>query len=185
MRSSAEPQRTGTILRVHRRFADHLAQQLFGNRLLRPGRAPSARCCSRRAPRAACRATRRPRRSSSSGMSLEQIFAALRLGREREQLHPHQVDHAAKRDRARAAGRRRRESESAPGLASSRVANFFERAVEVGPFAVHLVDERDPRHVVLVGLPPDGFALRFDPFAGAEDDDARRRARAGCVRLRP
>ena len=29
-----------------------------------------------------------------------------------------------------------------------------------------------PRHAVLVGLPPDGFALGLDAFAGAEDDHA-------------
>ena len=32
---------------------------------------------------------------------------------------------------------------------------------EVGADAVHLVDEREPRHVVLVGLPPHGFRLRL------------------------
>ena len=58
------------------------------------------------------------------------------------------------------------------GLQFSRVADFVERAEEVGPFAVHLVDERDPRHVVLVGLMPDGFALGLDAFAGAEDHHA-------------
>ena len=42
----------------------------------------------------------------------------------------------------------------------------------VGPFAVHLVDEGDPRHAVLVGLMPDGLALGLDAFAGAEDHHA-------------
>ncbi len=58
------------------------------------------------------------------------------------------------------------------GLQSSRVADFLERAEEIGPFAVHLVDEREPRHVVLVGLAPDGLALGLDAFAGAEDHHA-------------
>ena len=52
------------------------------------------------------------------------------------------------------------------------VADFLEHGLEVGPFAVELVDERQPRHMVLVGLPPDGFALGLDAFAGAEHHDA-------------
>ena len=36
--------------------------------------------------------------------------------------------------------------------------------VEVGPGAVHLVDEAHTRHVVLVGLTPHGFGLRL--YAG-------------------
>ena len=54
-------------------------------------------------------------------------------------------------------------------LATEPLADFVERAEEVGPFAVHLVDEGDPRHAVLVGLVPDGFALGLDAFPGAED----------------
>ena len=56
------------------------------------------------------------------------------------------------------------------GLGAEPVADFVDERVEVGAFAVELVDEREPRHVVLVGLPPDGFALGLDAFAGAEDD---------------
>ncbi len=52
------------------------------------------------------------------------------------------------------------------------VADFIEDGLEIGPFAVQLVDERQPRHVILVGLPPHRFALRLDAFAGAEHDDA-------------
>ena len=54
-------------------------------------------------------------------------------------------------------------------LANEPLADFVERAEEVGPFAVHLVDEGDPRHAVLVGLVPDGLALGLDAFPGAED----------------
>jgi hypothetical protein len=43
--------------------------------------------------------------------------------------------------------------------------------LEIGPGFVHLVDEADARHVVLVGLAPDGFALCLDPFLGIEDRD--------------
>ena len=41
--------------------------------------------------------------------------------------------------------------------------------VEVGADLVHLVHERDARNVVLVGLAPDGLALRLDAVAAVED----------------
>ena len=44
-------------------------------------------------------------------------------------------------------------------------------SIELGADAVHLVDEAEPRYVVLGGLPPDGLALRLDPLDGREDDD--------------
>ena len=40
--------------------------------------------------------------------------------------------------------------------------------VEVGPDPVHLVDERDPRHPILVRLPPYRLRLRLDPGNGVE-----------------
>jgi hypothetical protein len=49
--------------------------------------------------------------------------------------------------------------------------HFLEHRFEVGPFAVELVDERQSRDLIAVGLAPDGFALGFDPFARREDDD--------------
>ena len=61
---------------------------------------------------------------------------------------------------------------SATGLRPEPVANLFEHGLEIGPFAIHLVDERDPRHMILVGLPPNRFALGLDAFAGAEHHDA-------------
>jgi len=42
------------------------------------------------------------------------------------------------------------------------VAHRLHGGVEVGPGAVHLVDERDPRHAVAVGLPPDRLRLGLD-----------------------
>ncbi len=42
-------------------------------------------------------------------------------------------------------------------------------AEEVGAHAVHLVDERDARHLVLVGLAPDGFRLRLHAAHGVVD----------------
>src|SRR4051812_27718790 len=44
-------------------------------------------------------------------------------------------------------------------------------ALEVRADAVHLVDERDPRHGVLVGLAPDGLRLRLDAGDGVEEGD--------------
>ena len=42
---------------------------------------------------------------------------------------------------------------------------------EVGAGPIHLVDEDDPRHLVLVGLAPDGLGLRLDACDGVEDGD--------------
>src|SRR5215203_3746623 len=50
--------------------------------------------------------------------------------------------------------------------------DFLEHRFECRPLAVHLVDESQPRDAVLVRLPPNGFTLRFDPFAGAEHHDS-------------
>ena len=61
---------------------------------------------------------------------------------------------------------------SATGVGAEPRADLFEDRFEIGTFAIQLVDEREPRHFVLVGLPPDGFALGLDAFAGAEHDDA-------------
>ena len=54
---------------------------------------------------------------------------------------------------------RRPATGSAPAFAPrrSRIESRF--ICEVGADLVHLVDERDARHVVLVGLAPDGLAL--------------------------
>ncbi len=46
-----------------------------------------------------------------------------------------------------------------------------DRGVEVGSDPIHLVDEADPRHLVAVGLAPDGLGLRLDPGDGVEDGD--------------
>src|SRR6185436_18490108 len=49
--------------------------------------------------------------------------------------------------------------------------DLIEGALEVGADAVHLVDEADPRHAVLVGLTPDGFRLRLDAGDRVEHGD--------------
>jgi hypothetical protein len=51
------------------------------------------------------------------------------------------------------------------------LAHRLEAHVEVGADLVHLVDERDARHVVLVGLTPDRLALRLDAVATVEHRD--------------
>jgi hypothetical protein len=45
------------------------------------------------------------------------------------------------------------------------------RSGEVRADAIHLVDERDPRHGVLVGLAPDGLRLRLDARDGVKERD--------------
>ena len=55
---------------------------------------------------------------------------------------------------------------------------------EVRALAVHLVDEREPRHLVLVGLPPHGLRLRLHAADRVSTPCTRRRARASSARLR-
>ena len=49
--------------------------------------------------------------------------------------------------------------------------DHLDGAEEVGAGAVHLVDEAHPRHVVLVGLAPDGLGLRLDAGDRVEHGD--------------
>src|SRR5581483_9774779 len=49
--------------------------------------------------------------------------------------------------------------------------DLVERALEVGADSVHLVDETDARHAVLVGLTPDGLRLRLDAGDRIEHGD--------------
>src|SRR5690606_4807984 len=85
-------------------------------------------------------------------------------------LHFDEIDHAAKRildvrrpeaNRNLNGDRRRRQA----------LLDLFEGAFKIRPFAVELVNEDQARHVVLIRLTPNGFALRFDPFARAKDYD--------------
>ncbi len=39
---------------------------------------------------------------------------------------------------------------------------------KIGAYPVHLIDKDDARHLVMVGLVPDGFGLRFHAAHGAE-----------------
>ena len=51
------------------------------------------------------------------------------------------------------------------------VAHLLHDALELGADAIHLVDERDPRHAILVGLAPHRLGLRLDAADRAEDCD--------------
>ncbi|KDN82459.1 hypothetical protein KCH_57970 [Kitasatospora cheerisanensis KCTC 2395] len=79
-----------------------------------------------------------------------------------ERAQPEQVDHAGEvalpADRHLHGQRHRVEP----------VADRGDRAVQVRAGPVHLVDERDPRHAVPVGLAPHRFALRLDARDGVE-----------------
>ena len=94
-------------------------------------------------------------------------LSALVVRGETEHSHRDQVDHPAEGlFQVRRAGADRQVYRDR--LAAEPVADFVQRAEVIGPFAVHLVDQRDPRHVIFVGLTPDGFALCFDSLSGAE-----------------
>ena len=54
------------------------------------------------------------------------------------------------------------------GVAAQARLDLLDAAQEVGAGAVHLVDERDARHIVLVHLPPDRLRLRLHAGDGAE-----------------
>src|SRR4051812_28679853 len=49
--------------------------------------------------------------------------------------------------------------------------HHVDTALEVGARAIHLVDEADARHVIFVGLAPDGFRLRLDTGNGVKHRD--------------
>ena len=56
----------------------------------------------------------------------------------------------------------------ATGIGGQARAHHRDAAVEVGADAVHLVDERDARHPVAVGLAPHRLRLRLDAGDGVE-----------------
>ena len=57
------------------------------------------------------------------------------------------------------------------GLRAEARLDHLDRAVEIGADLVHLVAEDHARHVVLVGLAPDGLGLRLDAGIGVEQRD--------------
>ncbi len=62
-------------------------------------------------------------------------------------------------------------NQNRPGVGAELLAHAVDRRVEVGADAVHLVDERDARHAVFGGLPPDGFRLGLHAGNAAKDGD--------------
>ena len=58
------------------------------------------------------------------------------------------------------------------GLHAEAIADGFDAGFEVGADLVHLVDEHEARHVVAIGLAPDGFGLRLHALVAVEHGDA-------------
>ena len=56
-------------------------------------------------------------------------------------------------------------------IGTETIFDFAKHTLEVGSFAIEFVDESESRHVVTVGLSPNGFALSFDAFSSAEHND--------------
>src|SRR5688500_10109138 len=96
-----------------------------------------------------------------------EYLAALPVAGEGEHLHRHQVDHAPERiahmRRPQPHGNLNRH-----GIGMQPRANLLQHRLKIGTLAIELVDERNPRHSVLIGLPPDGLTLSLDTLAGAE-----------------
>ena len=59
--------------------------------------------------------------------------------------------------------------------------DLAENPLEVRPDAVQLVDKADAGHVILIGLPPDGFALRLHALDRAEHDRGAVQHAQGCA----
>ena len=89
-------------------------------------------------------------------------LGAERLARPDEPLHPDEIDDAL--EIALGADRQLQ----ADGLAGDALDDVVDAFEEVGADLVHLVDEDDARHVVLVGLAPHGLGLRLDALVAVE-----------------
>ena len=90
------------------------------------------------------------------------VVGAHRLVLVGDRLHLHEVDHAD--ELVLRANRQLNRDRIAAKLGL----DLLERPLEVGADAVHLVDEADARHAVLVGLTPHRFRLRLDAGDGVE-----------------
>ena len=68
------------------------------------------------------------------------------------------------------------------GVAVQTVLDLIENAEEVRADAVHLVHERDTRHVITLGLTPNGFGLRLNAADGViNHDSAVEHAQGACA----
>ena len=83
----------------------------------------------------------------------------------RDRLHLHQVDHA--REPFLGPDRKRQHQRVGAEVAL----DHLDGAEKVGAHAVHLVDEADARHAVLVRLAPDGLGLGLDSPHRVEQRD--------------
>ena len=68
-------------------------------------------------------------------------------------------------------------------LGTELVLDGLHREVEVGTELVHLVDEADARHAVLVGLTPHGLGLGLHAFLAVEDGDGTIEHAQGALNL--
>ena len=85
-------------------------------------------------------------------------------------LHLNEIDHATKRFRkmGRSCSDRQRDDDC---FRVEAFLDIIDDCIEISAFTVHLVDERNSWHVIFVSLSPDRFALCFNSFARAENDD--------------
>ena len=90
-------------------------------------------------------------------------FPPVLLWMKRQLLHGHEIDDAAERIGLMSRPQPDRNL-NRHRIGMQPIANLLKRPFEVGAFTIQFVDEHNPRHVVFVGLPPDRFALRLDPF---------------------
>ena len=144
MPCSAVPHNTGWIWCRIVASRITLTNQLRRESAVPAAPVPSARHCSRRGIRSSCRATAAPRSPSrpSSGCSTTVLPSPCRL--EGQHLHRDQIDDAAK-GIGRVGGPGPGGDLDRHGIGIQSIGDFLKCALEIGPFAIHLVDEDDPR----------------------------------------
>ena len=120
-----------------------------------------------RSSRAARGARRRPRRRMSAGMSTTSNFAPSVSSSSGHTNAFISTRSMTPRNVALGADRQLHDG----GYRVEAVADHLDAAPEVGADAVHLVDEAEARHVVLVGLAPHRLGLRLDTGDRVEHRD--------------
>ena len=100
-----------------------------------------------------------------SGNLLPLELCSQRFVVENRRLHPHEVDHAAVLVFLPHRPLDRHRTRPEP------LADRVDVHLKIGADLVHLVDERMPRHLVAVGLPPHRLALRLHAVAAVEHGD--------------
>src|SRR5581483_1833540 len=97
------------------------------------------------------------------GMALDGRTQIIAVG---DQLHVEEIDQPAE---AFPFGVREVKNDR---LTRQPIHDHIDAALEIGAGAIHFVDKTDARHVVFVGLPPDGFRLRLNTRHTVEHDHA-------------